>query len=117
VATAAARSGHALTNAANDARDVHARLAKLGYASTLLVDPPDLEALTAALASFALKLRGGAVGLFFFAGHGMQDEEHETFLLPLRAAAVPTLDELNIGNCASAGCRGARERLPAARVG
>jgi hypothetical protein len=107
------RSGHALANAANDARDVHARLAKLGYASTLLTDPSDLEALTTALASFAVKLRGGAIGLFFFAGHGMQDEEHETFLLPLRAAAVPTLDELNIGNCAYVFRGGWELRLPA----
>ena len=55
----------------NDARDVHARLVKLGYASTLLLDPRDLEALNTSLATFALQLRNGATGVFFFAGHGM----------------------------------------------
>ncbi len=106
------RSGWSLHNAVNDAKDVHDRLSKLGYASTLLADPKDLAALDAACRAFAARLRGGATARLFFAGHGMQNDEAETFLLPAGATQLP-LDEVNIAHraCPATALR-VRERHP-----
>ena len=90
-------SGHALQNSVSDARDVHDRLRRLGYDTQLVVNPASLEKMHEALAGFAARLLG-AQGVFFFAGHGMQDDESETFLLPCRATQVQ-LDDINIATC------------------
>ena len=77
---------------------MHDRLRRLGYDAELVLNPASLEALHEALQRFASRLQG-AQGVFFFAGHGMQDDESETFLLPCRATQV-TLDDININTCA-----------------
>ena len=55
----------------NDADDMAARLAGLGFQVTKLTDANQQE-MEDAINAFGRKLQGGGVGLFFFAGHGVQ---------------------------------------------
>lgn len=71
-----------LRNAVNDAVAVGRALGGLGFAVDTLTDAsrPEMEA---AIARAALALRGrGGVGLFYFAGHGMQID-WRNYLLPV----------------------------------
>jgi hypothetical protein len=72
----------ALTNPINDAEAVAKSLEVAGFEVTLRTDA-DQAAMQAAIASFGdeLKQRGG-VGLFYFAGHGVQ-LSGENYLLPV----------------------------------
>ena len=58
-------------NPANDARAMASTLAALGFEVTTLYDAtlPDMND---AARRFGDKLRAGGVGLFFYAGHGIQ---------------------------------------------
>ncbi|MFL9826021.1 caspase domain-containing protein [Rhodoplanes sp. SY1] len=90
-----------LTNPVNDATDMAAALRQSGFDVTLATNA-DQPALQAAVKRFTdtLKARGG-VGLFFFAGHGIQ-VGGENYIVPvmskaptpeeLRAASVPASD-------------------------
>ena len=72
----------ALTNPINDAEAVAKSLEEAGFEVTLRTDA-DQAAMQAAIASFGdeLKQKGG-VGLFYFAGHGVQ-LSGENYLLPV----------------------------------
>ena len=72
-----------LRNPVNDATDMDAALRRLGFAVTLLRDA-DLRTMQEAIETFLRQLRQGGVGLFYFAGHGMQ-VNGENYLIPLRA--------------------------------
>ncbi len=71
-----------LANPANDAQDVANALRKAGFEVDLLMDA-DLRRMSQAAAQFGQKLKQrGGVGLFFFAGHGVQIGG-ENYLVPL----------------------------------
>jgi hypothetical protein len=75
-----------LPNPPNDARLVGETLASLGF--QIVGDGPLLDAdrstMERAIRTFGKKLRGGAVGLFYYAGHGVQ-VDGENFLVPVSA--------------------------------
>jgi len=79
----AAYSEDALTNPANDANDVAEALRSLGFEVTLVLDA-DLKAMEEALDTFSRQLNRGGVGVFYYAGHGVQ-VEGENYLIPLTA--------------------------------
>ena len=60
-----------LKNPVNDADDMAAQLSRLGFQTTKLTDANQQE-MENAINAFGRKLQGGGVGLFFFAGHGVQ---------------------------------------------
>jgi peptidoglycan hydrolase-like protein with peptidoglycan-binding domain len=60
-----------LSRARNDATAVAAQLTTAGFDVILRTDP-DRRALSVALSEFEDRLRGAEVGMFFFAGHGVE---------------------------------------------
>src|SRR5262249_57974469 len=72
-----------LQNAVKDAIDITASLRRLGFEVTLLRDVP-LQEMEEAVNAFNLRLRQGGVGLFYFAGHGIQTDG-ENYLIPVKA--------------------------------
>jgi uncharacterized caspase-like protein len=72
-----------LRNPVNDASDMAAMLQQLKFEVTLLRDV-NLRAMREAVDTFSRQLRQGGVGLFYFAGHGVQ-VNGENYLIPLRA--------------------------------
>lgn len=70
-----------LKNPANDARDIAAALKSLGFGVTVITDAT-LQQMENAVREFGAKLRNGSVGLFYYAGHGMQ-VEGENYLIPV----------------------------------
>ena len=81
-----------LTNPKNDAADVAAALKAYGFQ---VVDGFDLDkpAFDRKVRDFATTLKGSDVGLFFYAGHGLQVRGHN-YLVPIDAKAegAETLD-------------------------
>ena len=73
-----------LKNPVNDASDVATALKGLGFDVTLLTDATHHQ-MDAAVAQFGLKLRQGGLGLFYYAGHGVQ-VAGENYLVPVDAA-------------------------------
>ncbi len=72
----------ALKNPVNDARDVEQALRDLDF-DTRILENTRLADITQAVESFVLDLeRTGGVGLFYYAGHGMQING-ENYLLPV----------------------------------
>jgi formylglycine-generating enzyme required for sulfatase activity len=67
-------------NATNDARSMGAQLVSLGFEVSVLADGTPQQ-MRQALAAFRARLAGGGVGLFYFAGHGLQ-VGNETILVP-----------------------------------
>jgi len=67
-------------NAINDARNMGSVLASLGFEVSVLTDGTPQQ-MQRALAAFHARLAGGGVGLFYFAGHGLQ-VGNETILVP-----------------------------------
>lgn len=63
--------GAALKNSVNDASDLVQRLEALGFSCKLCIDATHRN-MDEVLKEFASDLSGAEVGLFFFAGHGMQ---------------------------------------------
>lgn len=63
--------GAALSNPVNDAEDISAALAALGFSVVKLTDAR-IEEVDRAISSFRDNLNSNDVGLFYFAGHGMQ---------------------------------------------
>ena len=80
-----------LKNPANDAADMAAALKELGFKVTLRTDASQRQ-MKQALREFAQDLRRGGVGLFYFAGHGVQSKGRN-FLIPV-GANVETEAEL-----------------------
>ena len=72
-----------LVNPVNDARAMTSTLASLGFTVTSLYDA-SLTEMNEASRQFGDKLRVGGVGLFFYAGHGMQIRG-KNFLIPVGA--------------------------------
>src|SRR5262245_16721598 len=79
----AAYTENPLHNAVKDATDIAAMLHRLGFEVTLLRDVP-LQEMDQAVHAFNLRLRQGGMGLFYFAGHGVQ-MDGENYLIPLKA--------------------------------
>ena len=73
----------ALKNPSNDAIDMAATLRQLGFD---VIDGNDLtkEEMEQRIRAFAAKLAGADVGLFFYAGHGLQ-VDGKNFLAPVDA--------------------------------
>ena len=71
VGNAAYRHSSALANPVNDARDMAASLGRLGFEVILGTDL-DRQAFEQKIRAFGRALEGADVGLFFYAGHGVQ---------------------------------------------
>ena len=70
-----------LRNPANDARAIGKTLSQLGFQVTTLTDADERQ-MDQAIRKFGRQLRGNnGVGLFYYAGHGMQIDG-ENYLLP-----------------------------------
>jgi formylglycine-generating enzyme required for sulfatase activity len=81
-------TGWALANPANDARLMKQSLEAVGFRVNLLVDATEDE-MEDAFAAHGARLRAGgpdAVGLIYFAGHGIQSEGYN-YLIPVDANA------------------------------
>jgi uncharacterized caspase-like protein len=72
-----------LKNPANDARDVGRALSRLGFDVQLKTDV-GLRAMEDAIRDFGLKLKRGGVGIFYYAGHGVQ-VQGVNYLVPIGA--------------------------------
>ncbi|WP_088241462.1 caspase family protein [Calothrix rhizosoleniae] len=72
-----------LKNPINDAQDIAKNLRELGFDVTILTDL-SLQQMEQAIENFNRQLRQGGVGLFYFAGHGVQ-VEGENYLVPVEA--------------------------------
>jgi uncharacterized caspase-like protein len=72
-----------LANPLNDARDMSSALKSIGFDVVEALDA-DKSQLDSALRSFADKLAGADVALFFYAGHGLQ-VGRENYLMPIDA--------------------------------
>jgi len=88
-----------LKNPANDARDMAQALKSLGFDVTLLVDA-NHQKMETAVRDFGMALRKGGVGLFYFAGHGLQ-VGGENYLVPVDAA-IQSESDVKYG-CLNAG--------------
>jgi hypothetical protein len=73
-----------LTNPANDANDIAARLSDLGFEVILGIDL-DKSAFQSVVLRFARELEGADVSLLFYAGHGVQIDD-VNHLIPVDAA-------------------------------
>jgi uncharacterized caspase-like protein len=72
-----------LANAVNDARAIAERLAELRFRVTRIENATQ-EQMYEAIRAFGDQLRGGGVGLFYYAGHALQ-VRGRNYLLPARA--------------------------------
>lgn len=72
-----------LRNPANDAEDMGRVLSTLGF-KVILQKNVDRRTMEDSVRSFGRQLRDGGVGLFYFAGHGMQ-VEGRNYLIPINA--------------------------------
>ncbi len=94
LALAIGNAGYAeapLTNPRNDAQDIAARLSGAGVTVTLRQDA-DQRAMEDAIVRFTRALAGeGNVGLFFFAGHGVE-HQGRNYLLPIGAQIASVVD-------------------------
>lgn len=73
----------ALRNPVNDARAVAASLEKVGF-KVLLRENVNREGMHQSIAEFGKLLKAGGVGMFYYAGHGMQIKGRN-FLIPVDA--------------------------------
>ncbi|MBI5163863.1 MAG: caspase family protein, partial [Magnetospirillum sp.] len=80
------RSLKKLDNGANDARAMASELKAMGFETILKVNAGRKE-MHAAIGEFGGKLSSGAVGLFYYAGHGIQAGDHN-YLVPVDAELV-----------------------------
>ena len=79
-----------LSNPVNDATDIAKALKELGFEVTLK-ENQDLRSMEAAINDFSRQLRKGGVGVFYYAGHGVQ-VEGENYLIPLKAKLLNEKD-------------------------
>ncbi|WIM06174.1 MAG: caspase family protein [Candidatus Nitricoxidivorans perseverans] len=79
----AAYKGSPLGNPVNDARDISARLSKLGFEVILKTDVGQRE-MSRAITQFGQKLKEGSTALVYYAGHGIQSRGRN-YLVPLDA--------------------------------
>lgn len=83
IGNAAYPGAGALRNPANDARDIGAKLKRLGFDVILRTDLKQKDMLRS-LTEFGDKLKPGSEALFFYAGHGMQ-VRGKNYLIPIDA--------------------------------
>lgn len=74
-----------LPNAANDARAMGQTLSALGF-DVMLGENLDRDGMARALAEFRQRLQAGGVGLFYFAGHGIEVAD-SPMLIPVGAGS------------------------------
>ena len=79
-----------LKNPVNDATDIAAALRDLGFQVVLRTNA-NRRQMVEAVREFGSKLKKGGVGLFYFAGHGMQSRGRN-FLMPVGAALEAEAD-------------------------
>jgi copper chaperone CopZ len=79
-----------LSNPANDATDMAETLKSMGFTVTLKVDATQ-RAMETEILKFGRQLRKGGVGLFYFAGHGVQ-VDGRNYLVPIDADVVSPSD-------------------------
>ena len=72
-----------LRNPVNDASDMALALQKVGF-TVVLKKNADLQTMEEAIEDFGNKLKLGGVGLFYYAGHGLQ-VNGVNYLIPIRA--------------------------------
>ena len=72
-----------LANPVNDARAMSAALKSMGF-RVMLVEDASIAQMAAAVRNFGEALKPGGVGLFFYAGHGMQIKGRN-YLIPVGA--------------------------------
>ncbi|MEM8675601.1 MAG: caspase family protein [Cyanobacteria bacterium P01_G01_bin.67] len=72
-----------LVNPVNDSTDVAEAFQELGF-EVILLQNKDLREMEEAIEDFSQKLRQGGVGIFYYAGHGVQ-VNGENYLVPLQA--------------------------------
>lgn len=72
-----------LFNPVNDATNITKALEDLGF-DVILLKNKDLRGMEDAIEIFSRKLRQGGVGVFYYAGHGVQ-VNGENYLVPLKA--------------------------------
>lgn len=92
IGNSAYRHAPRLDNPGNDVADIGASLKSIGFRVIEGIDL-DKAAFDAALRDFAAALKGAEVGLFFYAGHGMQ-VSGRNYLVPVdaRLTTVNALD-------------------------
>ena len=78
-------SVHRLSNPANDADDMAAKLESLGFGVTRLVDA-HLADMRKAQRDFAESAKGSGMRVFYYAGHGVQSTDGQNWLLPVDAS-------------------------------
>lgn len=83
IGNAAYPGAGALKNPANDARDMAAKLKRMGFDVIVRTDVRQKEMLRS-LTEFGEKLQAGSEALFFYAGHGMQ-VRGRNYLIPIDA--------------------------------
>ena len=76
-------SSSPLKNAVNDAADIAANLQRLGF-SVILKKNVSHQEMEDAILEFGEHLKKGGVGLFFYAGHGVQ-KDSRNYLIPIGA--------------------------------
>jgi len=79
-----------LTNPVNDATDVATALTEIGFEVTLLKNA-DKRKIDEAVETFNRQLRQGEIGIFYYAGHGVQ-VAGENYLIPLDAKLAREAD-------------------------
>ena len=79
-----------LRNSINDAADMAAALKKLGFIVTLITDA-NLKKMERSVRKFGIQLRQGGVGLFYYAGHGIQ-VGGRNYLIPVDAVIASESD-------------------------
>ena len=80
-----------LANAVNDARSMQAVLQELGFSVTAVHDA-NYRDLRGTIERFADELKADDFALFYYAGHGVQDQHGANYLLPVTSTvkAKPT---------------------------
>ncbi len=94
IGNAAYRSA-SLRNPANDARDMSAALQNLGFSVTTLIDA-DNQKMYQAIRDFGKDLARCGMGLFYYAGHGMQ-VDGTNYLIPI-GANIQAEDEVRFNS-------------------
>jgi uncharacterized caspase-like protein len=79
-----------LRNPGNDAADMAAKLKQLGFHVMLRLDATRRQ-IEEAVDAFSRELRQGGVGLFYYAGHGVQ-VDGQNYLIPLDARLEESVD-------------------------
>ena len=78
------QAGNPLRNPPNDAMDVATAFRELGFSEVIVETDATLREMDSALDRFSQALGSGSIGVFYYAGHGIQSEG-ENYLIPVDA--------------------------------